>query len=110
MDADERMIYYYLKPRKGEFAPEREISRRVGGKRRYRFTPEWAGLVLLRMIERGILEQDGADRYRLKPVPKQDTRGKVWAAPGIAAVLKRNRQWTDKVLTPEDEDDYYERL
>ena len=110
MDADERLIYYFLKPRKGEFTPAREISRRVGGKRRYRFAPEWAGLVLLRMTERGILERDEADRYRLKPIPKKDTKGKVWATPRIAEALKRNSQWFDKVLTAEDEDDYYERL
>lgn len=102
--------YCFLKLRSGEFIPAREISRRVGGKRRYRFAPEWAEPVLLRITERGILERDEADRFRLKPIPKRDTKGKVWAALGIAEVLKRNRQWSDKVLTAEEEDDYYEKL
>ena len=110
MDAVERDIYYYLKPRKHEFVPAREISRRVGGRRRYRNNPAWVQSVLQRMVERGILETNEEENYRLKPIPPPDTTGKIWASPQIANLLKNRGKPTDRLLTDEAEDDYYDKL
>ncbi len=109
MDADEREIYYYLKSQGRQFVPAREISRRVGGKRRMRYSPDWALPILQRMVERGILEVDEADHYRIKPMPKQETKGKRWASPEIAKLLK-DKGKGENVVTVEDEDEYYENL
>ena len=74
MDADERAIYYYLKSRRPQCVSDRDIGRHAGGKRRFRYNPEWAKPVLLRMIERGILETDAEGYYRLKPMPQKETK------------------------------------
>jgi Mn-dependent DtxR family transcriptional regulator len=110
MDADEREIYYYLKSQPREYIPAREICRRVGGKRRMHVSPDWARPVLLRMAERGILECDEKEGYRLKPMPKQEIKGKRWASPAIAKLLKKSGKEFDNVVTPEAEDDYYDNL
>ena len=110
MDADERQIYYYLKPRGREFVPVRDISRRVGGKRRFHHSPDWVMPILLRMAERGILEDDGESRYRLKSIPKKDSKGKVWASQKFAKLLKQSGKDFDHIVTAEDEDEYYEKL
>ena len=110
MDADERAIYYYLKSRRPKAVPARDISRHVGSKRRFHYNPEWASPVLLRMVERGVLETEATGCYRLKPIPPRDTRGKRWASREIVEILKASGKEFDTLLTPEDEDDYYERL
>jgi len=110
MDADERAIYYYLKSRRPKSVPDRDINRHVGGKRRFRYNPEWAKPVLLRMIERGILETDAEGFHRLKPMPVRETKGKSWASPHIAEILKASGKGFKNVITPEDEDEYYTNL
>ncbi len=110
MDADEREIYYYLKSQKRAFVPARDIGRRVGGRRRVRYNPDWAAPVLLRMVERGILERNESDYYRIKPMPKQDTEGKRWVSPEVAKLLKDSGKAFDNLVTAVDEDDYYEKL
>ncbi len=110
MDADEREIYYYLKSQKRSFVPSRDIARRVGGKRRVRYNPDWAAPVLFRMVERGILERNESDSYRIKPMPKPETKGKHWVSPQVAKLLKESGKEFENVVTSEDEDDYYEKL
>jgi hypothetical protein len=110
MDADERAVYYCLKSRRPQFVPERDINRHVGGKRRFHYNPEWAKPVLLRMIERGILETDVEGAFRLKPLPRKDTPGKRWASPQIAEILKASGKEFDNLITAEDEDEYYQKL
>ena len=110
MDADERAIYYYLKSRRPKSVPDRDISRHVGAKRRFRYNPEWAKPVLLRMIERGILETDAEGSHRLKPIPRRETKGKSWASPHIAEILKASGKAFRNVITLEDEDAYYTNL
>jgi hypothetical protein len=110
MDADERAIYYYLKSRRPKVVPARDISRHVGSKRRFHYNPDWAKPVLLRMIERGIIEADVEGSYRLKPMPRQDAQGKRWASPAIAEILKASGKGFDNLLTVEDEDEYYDKL
>jgi hypothetical protein len=110
MDAEEREIYYYLKSQRPISAAVRDISRRVGGRRKFHYSPDWVNPVLERMLERGILEtkQDGS--YAIKPPPRRDTKGKRWASPEIAAILKTRGKTFGSLITPEDEDAHYENL
>jgi hypothetical protein len=110
MDADERAIYYYLKSLRPKTATARDVSRRVGSKRKFHYNPDWASPVLQRMAERGIVETDAEGDYRLKPLPPRETKGKRWATPEIAGLLKASGKAFDNLITPEDEDEYYERL
>ena len=110
MDADERAIYYYLKSRRPKSVPDRDIGRHVGGKRRFRYNPAWAKPVLLRMIERGILEIDAEGSCRLKPKPRQDSPGKRWASPQFTEILKASGKDFANLITAEDEDEYYLNL
>jgi hypothetical protein len=110
MDAVEREIYHYLKSRRPNSIPARDINRHVGGKRRFRYNPEWATAILLSMVERGILETDPEGAYRLKPIPRKETGGKRWASPAIAEILKASGKEFDNLITSEDEDDYYDKL
>ena len=110
MDADERAIYYYLKSRRPKTVPDRDIGRHVGGKRKSRYNPEWAKPVLLRMIERGILETDAEGSYRIKPMPRKDTPGKRWASPQFTEILKASGREFSNRITAEDEDEYYDKL
>ena len=110
MNADEREIYYYLKARRREFVPIREISRRMGSRRKFHAFPDWARAVLISMAERGILESDDEKGFRLKPKPRQETEGKRWASPEIAKLLKAKGKDFNTLITSEDEDDYYDKL
>jgi hypothetical protein len=110
VDADEREIYYYVKTRARVFTPARDISRRLGGKRRWRRSPAWAQPVLERMVERGILETDNAEGYRLKPIPNAAIAGKRWLSPELAELFKASGKEFSGVMTCEDADDYYDRL
>ena len=110
MNANEREIYYYLKPRRREFFTVREIGRRTGGKRRFRVSPDWARPVLLAMAERGIVESDAESRYRLKPIPQKEIEGKRWVSPEIANILKKSGKAFNNLITTDDEDEYYGKL
>ena len=56
------------------------------------------------------LETDAEGSYRLKPIPRQETKGKQWASPKIAEILKASGKAYDNLITVEDEDEYYDRL
>ena len=109
MDAVEREIYHYLKSRRGTPVPARDINRHVG-RRQFRNNTEWATPALLRMVERGILETDSEGAYHLKPLPRQDTKGKRWASPQFAEILKASGKAFGNLITAEDEDAYYDNL
>ena len=106
MDADEREVYFFLKGQMQHFVPANSVCRYAGGKQRFRESPDWAKPVLLRMIERGIVETDTTDSYRLKPMPESSVR-KRWVAPQIAAMLKKSGGKFDEVIKQEDEADAY---
>lgn len=110
MTALERDIYYYIKGRRQQYIPMREIARRTGGKRRFKGNPDWARPILASMTERGILENDPEHGYRLKPMPKKDMAGKQWVSPEIAKILKESGKGFANVMTADDEDDYYDKL
>ena len=110
MDADERAIYYYVKSLRPNSTSARDISRRVGSKRRFRYNPDWANPVLLRMVERGILETKADGSYALKLLPQREVQGKRWVMPRIAELLKANGKDFDSLIAPEDEDECFEKL
>jgi hypothetical protein len=110
MNALEREIYYYLKSRRRQFITVREISRRTGGRRRFRAFPDWAMQVLSGMADRGIVERDAEGCYRLKPIPPKATAGKRWVSPAMAEILKQSGKAFDNLITADEEDQYYENL
>lgn len=111
MDADERQIYQYLKPFRKEYISTREICRRAGGRKRFHEEPEWAKVVLGRMVERGILELDAAGRFRIKPRDLDPNKQKKWASPEIQRVLLKSGANCSELIISEDElDNYYDNL
>ena len=86
MDSDEREIYQFLQTWGTEFIGTKEIARRATTKKRFYEEPDWAKVVLMRMLEHGLLERDGQGRYRIKPVSRKD-KNKRWVAPDIAKIL-----------------------
>jgi hypothetical protein len=108
MDADEREICLYLKGFPGQFVSYAEISRRAGGKRRFRHEPEWASPVLSRLVEKGIIESDSTGHYRLKTRPKRE-RPARWVSPQIRKILERSGKTFEGVYeVDEDEDEFKE--
>jgi hypothetical protein len=89
MDSDERDIFQFLKAWGGDFTNAREIARRASSKKRFYDDPDWAKPILMRMVERGILESDTQGRFRVKPVSKKK-HGQQWVAPDIAKILKES--------------------
>ena len=111
MDSDEREIYYYLKSWKHHYISSLEICRRAGGKKRHLQNPEWAKPVLLRMVEKGILETDPAGHFRLKPVEARHRKAKRWISPQVAKILKEGGKEITEIAMSEDEvDKYYDNL
>jgi hypothetical protein len=98
-----------VKSRRPKAVPARDINRHVN-KRKFRYNPDWAKPALLRMVERGILEADAEGSYRLKPIPPKETKGKRWASPEIAELLKASGKGFDNLITAEHEDEYYDKL
>jgi len=112
MDADEREVYYFLKPYRKEFLSAKEICRRAAGKRRYREDELWAIPPLMRMVERGILETEPSGGYRIKTRPDPKDKLQRWISPEIKQVLRDSEKKFDHVIQiDEDElDAYYENL
>ena len=109
MDIDEREIFLFLKSYGTDYVAAREICRRAGGRRRYDEDHEWAIPILLRMVERQILETNAAGQYRVKPKAKE--KNERWVSPEIAKILNEQgikvEGQTPGEIAP---DDYYEQL
>src|SRR5215471_17566452 len=97
MDADEREICLYLKGFPNQFVSYAEISKRAGGKRRYRQDPEWATPILSRLVEKGIVESDSTGHYQLKRRPKRE-RPQRWVSPHIRKILEKSGKQFDGVF------------
>jgi hypothetical protein len=111
MDSDEREIYYYLKSWKDHYISVLEICRRAGGKKRHRQDPEWAKPVLVRMLEKGIVETDPAGHYRLKPMAPKGRKAKRWVSPQVAKILKESGKDFQEITMDEDAmDKFYDNL
>lgn len=111
MDADEKEIFRYLRGEPEQFIPANFICRHAGGKHRHRVSPDWAKPVLLRMLERGILEMDSSGSYRLTPIPTGDTNTRRWVAPHLAALLRKSgRKFEGMIQFEGDLEAYYDSL
>ena len=110
MDSEEREIFFYLRQQREQFVSEHVIARFAGGRRKSQETPDWARPVLLRMVERGILETDETNCYRLTPIPEPAT-AKQWISPQLASILKRSgKSFKGLVENAGDEEAYYDKL
>ena len=103
MDDDEKEICTYLKTWAGQFVSGREIARRAGGKWRFRDNPNWATPILLRLVEKGILESDSTGYYRLKP--KLRKKAKKWLSPQLKAILEKSGKNFADLIDTDDRDD-----
>jgi hypothetical protein len=102
MDADEQAICDYLKVWPRQFISAREICRRAAGKQRFREEPDWAIRVLLRMMEKGLVEGDAGGHYRL---PKEKKHGpKKWVSPQIKKILEESGKDFEDLLEVEGTD------
>jgi hypothetical protein len=108
MDTDERAIYHFLKTRGAEFVGAMEIAKRAAGRKKFHDDPDWAKPILMRMADRGILENDASGRYRIKPLSRKD-KNKRWVAPDIAKILQESGVEVEGAgdIAP---DEYYEEL
>lgn len=104
MDADERDICLYLKGFPGQYVSFAEISRRAGGKHRYRREPEWAVAVLSRMVEKAIIESDSTGHYRFKARPRKE-RPTRWVSPQIKNILEKSGKSFEGVFEVDKEDE-----
>jgi hypothetical protein len=106
MDADERDICIYLKSWPGQFVSGREISRRAGGKRRYREDANWAVAALSRLVERDFVESDTTGHFRLRRKAKlhsqqQQQQGR-WVSPEIKVILQRSGKDFGQIIEIEE--------
>jgi hypothetical protein len=110
MDIDEREIFNFLKTYGSDYVAAREICRRAGGKKRYHEDHEWAKPILLRMVERSILETNSEGQYRVKAEKKK--KGTRWVSPDIAKILQEGGVEIDKADAGGEiaSDDFYEQL
>jgi hypothetical protein len=104
MDADEQDICIYLKSWPGQFISAREICRRAASKKRYQREPDWAMPVLLRLVEKQILEADSTGHYRLRPEQRRHKR-KKWVSPHIKRILERSGKDFSGTIELEEPDD-----
>jgi hypothetical protein len=110
MDSQEREIFFYLRQERKQFMSEHAIARFAGGRRKFHVAPDWARPALSRMVERGILETDDANCYRLKPIP-DPTKAKQWISPQLASILRRSgKNFRALVENTGDEEAYYDKL
>jgi len=106
MTADERDICRYLKGFPGQFVSLGEISRRAGGKRRYREDPAWAVPILEKLVERKIVESDSTGHYRLRRSADKK-KPQRWLSPQVRAILERSSaDKFDEVLRIEEDDEF----
>jgi len=102
MDADERDICMYLKTWPGQFVSAREICRRAGGKWRFREDAQWALPVLLRLAEKGTIEEDTNGHYRL-PRGEQKVTTQKWVSPHIKNIIAQSgKNFTHVIENPDN--------
>ena len=88
MDADENDITNYLKVLRGQYVSAREIARKAAGKRRYDKEPGWAVPVLMRLLDKRVVDGDAMGHYRLTP-ESEKKKPKRWVSPEMQAILEK---------------------
>ena len=89
MSTDEHQILEYLKTSK-EFFSAKEVSRRIGGRRRCERDPAWAKPFLVRLANAGHIVMNAMGHFRYEPPEEKKKREKLHVAPQIAAILAKS--------------------
>jgi hypothetical protein len=87
MDAEEKDICDFLRSFPDQYVSQREICRRAGGKWRFREDEKWALPVLIRMVEKGLLNSDASGHFQLVTEKKEDKK-KAWLSPQMKKLLE----------------------
>ena len=66
MSYDEKLILEFLAEFEGEFISPMDIAKRAAGRTRYKSHPGWARVILQRLEQQCILEQDRHGYFRIK--------------------------------------------
>jgi hypothetical protein len=90
VSTDEHQILEFLKITK-DFVSPKEVSRRVGGKRRCEKEPTWAKPCLIRLANAGHLVMNEIGHFRFIPPAEEEKKQeeKLHLAPHIARILAR---------------------
>jgi hypothetical protein len=109
MTPEERDICIYLKSFPGQFVPARDITRHAGGKWRFRENPKWAEPVLIKLLEKKVIETDSTHHYRL--IIKADkNKKKKWVSPQVQRILEKSGKNFTHVIEEEDlPPDFYKK-
>ncbi|HSY20435.1 MAG TPA: hypothetical protein VK815_18970 [Candidatus Acidoferrales bacterium] len=102
MDADEREIVHFLQTWGTTFVNGKEIARRASTKKRFGEDPDWAKPVLMRLVEKGVLENDASGRFRM--VAEKHDKSKRWVSPDINKILEEGGVESSATPIPIEED------
>ncbi|HTD85696.1 MAG TPA: hypothetical protein VK850_03895 [Candidatus Binatia bacterium] len=91
MSSDEHQILELLKTSK-DFFSVREVSKRVGGKRRCQKEPTWAKPCLIHLANSGHIQMNEMGHFRYLPEEekKKKAKPKLHVSPQIAEILARS--------------------
>jgi len=95
MDPDETILFTYLNSWPGDFVSCQQICRQADGRRRFQQDSRWALVPLNRLVDKGLVETDGAGRYRVPVERKVDKKPAPWISPHIKNLLERNGKLPD---------------
>ena len=102
MTSEERDILGYMKSSPRAYYSAMEIARRAAGKKFYQESPDWAKGVLPHLVDKGVLEMDGAGHFRLKRhIESVEAKGRKWVSPHIARLLEQSKKDFKGVATIE---------
>lgn len=94
LNSDELSIYDFLKNWPDQFVPATEVNRRANQRTRFLENPRWATQALGNLVERGLIESDGFNRYRVIQTDPEPTVAKAkpfqFISPQIMEILARN--------------------
>ena len=62
--------------------------------------------MLLRLVEKDVLESDASSYYRLRATAKRK-KPKKWISPQIKAILDRSGKDFGELVAPEDQEDFF---
>jgi hypothetical protein len=102
MTQDEKAILEYLKSYRNTFVSGKEISKKVGGKKRFEEEGDWSHSILTAMVDAELIESDHFDHYRLKPYDGRKKKQRTYVSPHIIAILKKSGKKFDHLLTDEE--------
>jgi hypothetical protein len=102
MDAEEREICDFLKSYQNEYVASKEIAKRAGGKWRFREDPNWAVPVLMRLLDKKLVETDGYGHFRL-PHAREKKEKKQWISPQLKKLLDEKAKEFEGVISIEEE-------